>query len=70
MSDARNATIRRFTNLLDGGIIPRASVSQILDYYEAQLRNVPIAVKQHCNITSQFLNEEIQEMEEDEEYLC
>ena len=33
-SNARQATISRFTNLLDGGIIPRASVSEILDYYE------------------------------------
>ena len=64
--NARKATIERFTNLLDGSIIPSASVSTIIDYYEAQLRNVSIAVKQNCNIISQFKEAEIAEVEEDE----
>jgi hypothetical protein len=66
MSSAKQATISRFTNLLDGSILPRASVSQIIEYYEAQLRNVPITVKNDCSITRKFKEAEIAEMEEDE----
>ena len=62
-SNAKQTTISRFTNLLDGGIIPRASVSQIIDYYEAQLRNVPITVKQNCSITNKFKEAELDEIE-------
>jgi hypothetical protein len=65
-NNAKQATISRFTNLLDGSILPRASVSQIIEYYEAQLRNVPITVKQDCSITRKFKEAEIAEMEENE----
>jgi len=67
-NNAKQATISRFTNLLDGGIIPRASVSEIIEYYEAKLRNVPIAVKNDCNITRKFKEAEIQELEDYEDY--
>ena len=66
MSKARQNTIERFTNLLDGSIIPSASISKILDYYEAQLRNVPIVVKNDCSITKKFIDAQIQEEYEDE----
>ena len=65
MSNARQATIRRFTNLLDGKVY-NASVSEIIDYYEAQLRNAPIVVKQDCSITKKFIEAQIQEEYEDE----
>jgi hypothetical protein len=65
MSNAKQATIKRFTNLLDGGIIPRVSVSEIIDYYEAQKNNAPITVKQNCSITNKFKEAEIEEHEGD-----
>jgi hypothetical protein len=65
MSKARQNTIKKFTNLLDGSILPRASVSQIIEYYEAQKNNTPIAIKQNCNITKKFIEAEIAEMEEE-----
>lgn len=65
--DAKSLTIRRFTNLLDGSIISSASVSTIIDYYEAQLKGSTIAVKQNCSITNKFLDAQIAEYEEDEE---
>lgn len=68
MSNARQATISRFTNLLDGSIIPSASVSTIIDYYEAQLKNAPIVVKTNCSITNNFLDAQIAEYEEDNEF--
>jgi hypothetical protein len=63
-NNAKQATIKRFTNLFDGGILPRTSVSQIIEYYEAQLRNVPITVKQNCSITNKFKEAEIDELTE------
>ena len=72
MSDAKKNTIRRFTNLLDGGIIPSASVATIIDYYE-ELKvidrkkiNVLAALNKECSITSKFREAEIAEMEDDE----
>jgi hypothetical protein len=65
--DAKKATINRFTNLLDGGILPKVSVYEILDYYEALKSNVPVAVSNNCNITRNFLEDQIQEYENDEE---
>jgi hypothetical protein len=66
MSDAKKATISRFTNLLDGGIIHNACVSTIIDYYEAQLKGSTIAVKNDCSITKKFIETQIQEEYEDE----
>jgi hypothetical protein len=66
-NQAKQATIRRFTNLLDGSIIPSASVSQIIEYYEAQKNNTPIAIKQDCSISRKFIEAEIAEMEDDYE---
>ena len=68
MSDAKQLTIRRFTNLLDGSIIPRVSVSMIIDYYEALKSGSYVTVKNNCNITNRFHEEEIKEYENDEEY--
>jgi hypothetical protein len=67
-NNAKQATIKRFTNLFDGGILPRASVSQIIEYYEAQLRNAPITVKQDCSITRKFKEAEIAEYEQENEF--
>ena len=67
MSSARQDTIRRFTNLLDGSIVPRVSVSMIIDYYEALKSGSNPVVKQHCSITDNFRNEEIAEIEDEEE---
>lgn len=68
MSSARENTIKRFTNLLDGSILPKASVSQIIDYYEAQLKGFNIMVKQDCNITKKFKEAEIAEYEQEDEF--
>jgi hypothetical protein len=69
MSDAKKATISRFTNLLDGSILPRVSVYEILDYYEALKSNAPapITIRNNCNITRNFLEDQIQEYENEEQ---
>ncbi len=68
MSNAKQATIRRFTNLLDGSIINSASVSTIIDYYEAQMKGLSPVVKTNCSITNNFIDAEYAEYEEDELY--
>jgi hypothetical protein len=72
-NNAKQDTIRRFTNLLDGSIIPSVSVATIIDYYE-ELKvidrkrvNVLAALNKECSITNNFIEEEIQEMENDYE---
>ena len=65
--DAKQLTIRRFTNLLDGSIVPRVSVSMIIDYYEALKSGSNSVVKQNCSITDNFRNEEIAEIEDEQE---
>jgi hypothetical protein len=75
-NNAKQDTIRRFTNLLDGSIIPSVSVATIIDYYE-ELKvidrkrvNVLAALNKECSITKKFIEAEIAEMEEkyDDEY--
>ena len=70
MSNAKQATISRFTNLLDGSILPSASVSKIIDYYESLKQGQQIVIKQECSISNKFREAEIAEIEEEygEEY--
>ncbi len=69
--DAKSLTIRRFTNLLDGSIIPSVSVAEIIDYYEGlkvidRKRVNVLATLKECSITRKFREAEIAEMEENE----
>lgn len=66
MSNAKQVTISRFTNLLDGSVIHTASVSTIIDYYEAVKNDFNPVVKQDCSITKKFIEAQIQEEYEDE----
>jgi hypothetical protein len=63
--NAKELTIKRFTNLLDGKVY-NASVTQIIEYYEAQLKGSNPVVKTNCSITNNFLDAEYAEYEEDE----
>ena len=65
--EALKQTKERFTNLLDGSILPGISVSKIISYYEDLLKgNKPDSSMPIGNIESQFLEKEI---EDDEFYL-
>ena len=63
--NAKDMTISRFTNLLDGSILPSASVGKIIDYYEALKQGQKIVIKEECSISNKFREAEIAEMEED-----
>jgi hypothetical protein len=62
----KELTINKFTNLFDGGILPRVSVSQIIEYYEAQMKGLSPVVKTNCSITNNFIDAEYAEYEENE----
>jgi hypothetical protein len=55
-------TRQRFTNLMDGSVIPKAGVTTIIHYYESLLIDKPQVVKSTSNIESNFQEEEFQEM--------
>lgn len=61
---ALKQTKERFTNLLDGSILPGISVSKIISYYEDLLEgNKPDSSMPTDNIESQFLEKEIEDHE-------
>jgi hypothetical protein len=55
-------TSSKFTNLMDGSVIPKAGVRTIIDYYESLLIDKPQVVKSTSNIESNFQEEEFEEM--------
>ena len=59
-------TQRKFTNLLDGGIINGVSVRTIINYYEAQKIGQPVKVVLKDNFLDNFIEEEIKEIEENQ----
>jgi len=68
--EARNKTIQRFTNLLDGTVRPNISAGQIIDYYQALLNNDKPQVKMPLgNIERQFQEAEIQaDLDDEDDY--
>ncbi len=65
--EALKQTKERFTNLLEGDILPGVSVSEIISYYESLIAgDKPVITDEDCNITRSFREEEIKD---DEFYL-
>jgi hypothetical protein len=62
--EALMATTRRFTNLLNGDIIPNVGVISIISYYEDLLHKNVQVVKSTSNIERKFQEEEINELSE------
>lgn len=60
--EIKTRAIRRFTNLIDGSVLPHVSVSMILEFIESNINTMPIG-----NIEQQFVNAEIDAMTEDDE---
>jgi hypothetical protein len=60
--EALDKTYRKFTNLMDGSVIPKAGVTTIIHYYESLLIDKPQVVKSTSNIESNFQEEEFEEM--------
>jgi len=65
-AEALKRTRERFTNLLDGKVLPNATVTSIINYYETLVeKNVTPAVNQSCGIMDNFREAEIQQYESD-----
>ena len=60
---AQRDTIKRFTHLIDGKVVPFASVATILNYYELLLADVRVDVLFNDGITQNFNEECIKELE-------
>ena len=59
-------TKQQFTNLIDGNILPGYSVGEIISYYESLIAgDKPSSSNRDCNITKQFTEDEIEEMDRD-----
>ena len=60
---ALEKTSSKFTNLLDGKVLPSATVSGIIEYYENLLEGKPTTVRKPIgNIESNFIEDEIDTM--------
>lgn len=59
--EALAATNKRFTNLLDGKVISRTSVIEIITYYEYHSNTSLVEVKHQSGIESNFIEEELNE---------
>ena len=66
--EAMTQTSKRFTNLMDGSILPSASVLAIINYYEYLIDSNPVEIKYQSGIEANFAEAEIQEMFEEEDY--
>jgi len=65
-AEALNKTRERFTNLLDGKVLPNATVSSIISYYESLVeKNIAPAVNHSCGIMDNFREAEIQQYIDD-----
>jgi len=62
---AQRDTIKRFTNLIDGKVLPFNSVATILNYYESLLCDVKTETISNCGITKQFEEQYIKELEDE-----
>jgi len=65
-AEALKKTRERFTNLLDGKVLPDATVNSIITYYETLVaKNAAPTVNRSCGIMNNFREAEIQQYESD-----
>lgn len=66
--EALTRTCKRFTNLLDGGIVPSATVIDIIVYYENLLDKSTAEIQYESGITRNFAEEEAEELMNEADY--
>jgi len=66
--DALTATETKFTNLMDGSVLPSVNVAQIINYYESIMSNKTLIVNRLGNINSNFQEDEIEEYLNETDY--
>ena len=61
---AKIKTIQKFTNLLDGTLLPGYSVAQVISYYESQILGVPTDnISRIDGITAKFMEDYINNLD-------
>ena len=64
--EALYKTKKKFTNLIDGDILPGYSVSEIISYYESLIAgDKPVITDRDCNITRAFHEASMYDMMDD-----
>lgn len=61
-------TSKKFTNLMDGSVIPSAGVIDIIIYYEHLIDSNPVEVKYMSNIERKFEEQYIEEQLSEADY--
>jgi len=60
--NALSATIKKFTNLMDGDILPGVSVTNVINYYETLLNNTAIPKDNRVSsIESNFIDDMLED---------
>ena len=64
--EALKQTKERFTNLLEGDILPGVTVGEIISYYESLIAgDKPVITDEDCNITRAFHEASLYDMMDD-----
>jgi len=66
--EAMAKTSKAFTNLMDGSVLPNASVITIINYYEYLIDSNPVEVKYQSNIEASFAEAEIEDVYDEDVY--
>lgn len=67
---AKVKTIEKFTNLLDGSLLPGLTVSQVINYYDALILGTPVDnVRRIDGIVANFMEDYINGLHHGEEEL-
>ena len=68
-TDALIETVKRFTNLIDGNVVPRAGVITIISYYESLLQDEkPVVTMSPSGIIENFNEDQVNEMLSEADY--
>lgn len=68
-TDALIETVKRFTNLIDGKVVPNAGVITIISYYESLLQDEkPVVTMPSSGIESNFKEDQEQELLNEADY--
>ena len=66
--EAMAKTSKAFTNLMDGSVLPKATVLDIINYYEYLIDNNPAEIKYMSNIERKFEEQYIEEQLSEADY--
>jgi len=66
--EALAKTSKRFTNTIDGSVLPDSGVVQIITYYEHLLETNETQIRYMSNIESNFIEAEIEEQLSEADY--